>query len=217
MNEYVKSLLEMVEQASSPATPATGIARAYFKSDGNFYIKDDTGAETQISGGSSGSGGVTEHVWSAKELQIVSNASFGTSVGSTTKPAVLLQNVSNAVVGTPVISVTQGMADDISSGKSLFLEACVESGTAGDAVLQVELDPWDYSAGSVMSNEITAPTIHTLTANLQKFEWELSTVVDVGDLIAFELSRLGGHIDDTSTGNIRLLYIKVLTKTGAGS
>lgn len=38
----------MSEQASSPATPSSGYALLYVKTDGNLYFKNDAGTETQL-------------------------------------------------------------------------------------------------------------------------------------------------------------------------
>ena len=46
-------------EAAAPGTPASGFVRAYTKTDGKFYIKDDAGLETDITGGGGGSGAMT--------------------------------------------------------------------------------------------------------------------------------------------------------------
>jgi hypothetical protein len=38
----------LVEQGSSPSTPASGLALLYVKTDGNLYFKNDAGTETQL-------------------------------------------------------------------------------------------------------------------------------------------------------------------------
>jgi hypothetical protein len=44
-------------ESAAPSTPASGRVALYAKSDGLFYSKDDTGAETLVSGGAGGGGG----------------------------------------------------------------------------------------------------------------------------------------------------------------
>ena len=46
--------LEVAEQSSAPATPASGFGRIYPKTDNKWYTKDDSGTETQLGAGSSG-------------------------------------------------------------------------------------------------------------------------------------------------------------------
>lgn len=45
-NPYPSVLL--VEQGSAPATPSSGQARLYRKSDNKLYVKDDAGVETEV-------------------------------------------------------------------------------------------------------------------------------------------------------------------------
>jgi hypothetical protein len=61
----VSSGIELAETAA-PTTPATGWVRLYAKADGKVYIKDDTGAETDITtAGAGGGGGSRVFAWFA--------------------------------------------------------------------------------------------------------------------------------------------------------
>jgi hypothetical protein len=42
------AFVELLEQSSSPATPAAGHLRLYAKTDHHLYIKDSTGLETRV-------------------------------------------------------------------------------------------------------------------------------------------------------------------------
>lgn len=53
-NQYPYVTLK--EQASTPATPASGLAKLYRKSDNKQYVLDDGGTETEV-GGAGGGGG----------------------------------------------------------------------------------------------------------------------------------------------------------------
>ena len=216
MNEYVKSLLEMAEQASSPATPDTGFGKVYFKSDGNLYIKDDTGTETQITGGSSGSGGVDEYQWTPKEL---SATVTGRSVpGTNTVNYAVLADGVNGKATTPWFRLTQTMADAIAGGDSLWFSLEAISPSTGDAVLSIGLSSWDDSgdAFGTVENQSITPTFSTANKFIT-IEQEMTLAPAVGDLLSFQVSRTGGDASDTLGGDLEIGIMRVFTKAGAGS
>jgi hypothetical protein len=55
---------DLTELAAAPATPGAGLLRFYAKSDHKVYIKDSTGAETDIT--TPGGGGTVAFVTLAK-------------------------------------------------------------------------------------------------------------------------------------------------------
>src|SRR5262245_26811849 len=65
--------LEFAE-GSAPGTPASGIVRAYAKTDGSLYQKDDAGVETGLAGGGGGGGGFTVVECAGQALIYAGNA-----------------------------------------------------------------------------------------------------------------------------------------------
>jgi hypothetical protein len=61
--------LESDNQSSVPA-PGSGKVRVYSKTDKNLYIKDDTGAETQIGGGGSAAGNAADVERNEKNIML---------------------------------------------------------------------------------------------------------------------------------------------------
>jgi hypothetical protein len=85
--------IPLTEQGSTPATPATGKWRVYFKSDG-IYILDDAGTETGPLGASTG-GGQSEDYIHIREEQAY-NADGGTFTLGDWRTRVLNTEVSDA-------------------------------------------------------------------------------------------------------------------------
>lgn len=51
-NDFPSILL--TEQASAPTTPAAGKRRIYWKTDNKFYVRDESGTETEIGSSTGG-------------------------------------------------------------------------------------------------------------------------------------------------------------------
>ena len=49
-----------VKEVAAPATPPAGYVYIYAKADGKLYIKDDTGAETDLTATAAGGSGLTQ-------------------------------------------------------------------------------------------------------------------------------------------------------------
>ena len=93
--------------------------------------------------------------------------------------------------------------------------SCVISGGGGNAKLDVEIDAWDESGDSVLSNEVVGDVFAVSTGTYNKFDFEFAASADVGDVVQFEIRRTGGHGDDTSTNTLMLLNVRLFTKSGA--
>ena len=213
MAVYVQSMLELAEQSSSPGAPDTGMGILYFKSDGNLYIKDDTGAETQLTGSSSG--GIDRHYWSPKEcnFNVAAESSYTNAVAT---PTMAMPNGDNSSIVTPKWRVTQGLIDEIAAGKKLFLGVDCESSLTGDVGLVPLLELWDESANAFAA-ETLAEATKTITASseMHHFTFEFTTTPELGDLIAFQLTRKGGT--DAHSGTLHVTGLCAFADTGAGS
>ena len=217
MDGYVKGILELAEQASSPATPDTGFAKAYFKADGNLYIKDDTGAETQITGAGGTGSGINEHQWSPKELGLTT-ATNSTYANAVATPTVKMPDGSDSFLVTPKWRVTQTLIDEIAGGKSLFLGVHVEASSSGDVSLSVILEMWDESAVAWVPEMLPASIKSVVGASkMNEFKFEFTKAPAIGDMLAFQVKRSGGAAGDTLGTNLDVTTLRVFADTGAGS
>lgn len=63
--------LLFTEQGSAPTTPAAGKRRIYWKTDNKFYVRDESGTETEIAGGGAGSDTTAIHDNVAGEIDAI--------------------------------------------------------------------------------------------------------------------------------------------------
>ncbi len=64
-NDFPSILL--TEQASAPTTPAAGKRRIYWKTDNKFYVRDESGTETEIGAGGGGAPTTAKYITSAAD------------------------------------------------------------------------------------------------------------------------------------------------------
>lgn len=105
-NKTFSDAITMAEVAA-PATPASGFASVYIKSDGLLYVKDDTGVERLSS--------VVDATTSAKGIvELATESEVATGTSTTLVPTVDSFRKANIVSGTTVAS-TSGTAIDFTA------------------------------------------------------------------------------------------------------
>lgn len=219
MTEYVKSKQTFAEQASAPATPDTGFAVVYPKTDGLMYFKDDAGVETLLSGGTGSSGGgVNEVQYPTCMLEATFKGPVSVTGSDITTEYVTMANASTVTATTPHWRVTQALADEIAAGNSLFVEFGGTTTGTGNIDTQFELSSWDTSAGSFPAKETLTQIVNVpTTAKENVWQVECALTPAVGDWIAFKFTRNGSSESDTLNATFYLSWIRIYTDTPAGS
>lgn len=131
-------------QSTTPGSPVSGRNYLYFKSDDNLYIKNHSGAETQVTGGSGGGG--TAPTFSKATATGTGTGGFGSS----TTGYLFTVTSANATLGAIYTnnSLTYTVTATIASGTQLFTtqaSAPLSSGTltkasgTGDATISFSL------------------------------------------------------------------------------
>lgn len=92
--------LTMAEQASIPGTPSTGFVNVYPKADGRLYLKDDTGAEFNLTTGDAAQVDATQALADAATAQAAADAN--------TSAVALLANSHLSGAGPPGVGTGDG-------------------------------------------------------------------------------------------------------------
>ena len=105
----------VIKEISTPSTPASGYGSVYFKTDGELYVKNDAGTESQVSNQTSGSGilavsskTTTYTAATSDDLLLVSGASASwtltlfTAVGNTGK-VLKIKRTDNTIANTVTV------------------------------------------------------------------------------------------------------------------
>lgn len=145
------SRLVLVEQASSPSTPATGRVELYYKTDGFWYYKDDNGTEYRlVAAGTTSSAAI---VSTNRNLSVRTHASNPNYQLTVTADEVMLKNTG----GDAMVASTVSETVDITVSGAGGLDTGSEAGNTWYYVYVIAKA--DGTVDGLLSTSSTSPTM----------------------------------------------------------
>lgn len=170
--------IRVKEQASAPATPASGYGLVYEKADGILYFLNDAGVEVPLGAGVSSLNALI----GAIQLQAGSNISINLLSGGVIEIAATGGssgvNSVNGLTGDVVLQAGAGLTAALQSGGVILIEADVEAIqiacsdettalTTGTAKVTFRM-PYALTLTAVRASVTTAPTGSVLTVDINE-------------------------------------------------
>ena len=230
MAQYMQNLLQLAEQSSSPATPPTGIGKLYFKADGNLYIKDDTGTETQITGAASNDG-VDTLQWGASEIS-VSTVTYYLDAADTYR--LLVSEMADGVDtkrSTQLFVVPVGAVSKVAAGDDVRFQVYLyhdNGGGGGTANISTYYTIYKVDGNTGAKTRVDGSQVISITSDQIKvvsFTWDVA--LSDGDMLCFIFGRnsQSGSVvvngadsaDDTLNDGLGVFNIRFSTVAPSGS
>lgn len=182
-------------EESAPATPSTGEAVIYVKTDGKLYLKDDTGAETDLTSGGGGGSGAWTFLDSTELASDTASVTFS-SIASTYRKLVIIGYARSD--RSP--NSTDGLAIQVGNGS-------VDSGSNYNFLYQRILDAGVTTSRSAGDTQIDSNGFHVMLA---------AAGANAGQVAAIRI-ELPGYADTAWNRSVRVQWnIDYDTDTGGG-
>lgn len=167
--------IRISEQASSPATPASGYSVLYPKTDGYLYYKNDAGAETRIQ---AGSGGINYILNSDAEGGTTGWATYADAAG--TVPV-------DGTGGSPNITLTASTSAPLRGLQSFLITKDAANRQGQGVSYDFTIDPADVSKSLKISYDYSASAAYTGSTGT---EYMVTYVYDITNAVQIPSSNI---------------------------
>lgn len=191
-SEFVNDeYLQMAEQGSAPATPASGFNRLYAKTDGKWYTKNDAGTEAEL--------GQKSDEW----IDVADSATMDFDLSNITNK---LKFLCGALGGNRTFTISNGtegqtflirvVQDSTGSRTVTWFEAASETVTITEANPGVITTSYDMKTGTPVKFT-TTDTLPTNIVSGTTYYW-IRTGATTGNIATSKANALAGTTIDTS-------------------